>query len=59
MIKAMEQLNNTEIYRQELQFEIDVIALQCLAKHIEIEEQATRDIEDIEEAWFQDTLECL
>ena len=55
----MEQLNNTEVYRQELLFEIDVIALQCLAKHIEIEEEATRDIEDIEEAWFQDTLECL
>ena len=55
----MEQLNNTEVYRQELLFEIDVIALQSMAKHIEIEEQATRDIEDIEEAWFQDTLECL
>ena len=55
----MEQLNNIEAYRKELLFEIDVIALQCLAKHIEIEEQATREIEDIEEAWFQDTLESL
>ena len=54
-----EQEPNYEIYCQELLFECDYIAIEALAKQIEIEEQAKRDIEDIEEAWYQDTLEEL
>ena len=57
----MERLNQSEYEscRQELLFECDYIAIEALAKQIEIEEQAKRDIEDIEEAWYQDTLEEL
>lgn len=57
----MERLNFSEYEncRQELLFECEYIAIEALAKQIEIEEQAKRDIEDIEEAWYQDTLEEL
>ena len=57
----MERLNQSEYEscRQELLFEIEHIAIESLIKQIEIEEQAKRDIEDIEEAWYQDTLEEL
>ena len=57
----MERLNFSEYEncRQDLLFECEYIAIEALAKQIEIEEQAKRDIEDIEEAWYQDTLEEL
>ena len=57
----MERLNFSEYEncRHELLFECEYIAIEALAKQIEIEEQAKRDIEDIEEAWYQDTLEEL
>lgn len=55
----MEQLPTKETLKEDLLFEIEHIAIESLIKQIEIEEQATRDIEDIEEAWYQDTLEEL
>ena len=53
----MEQLPIKETLKEDLLFEIEHIAIESLIRQIEIEEQAHRDIEDIEGAWFQDTLE--
>ena len=62
----MEQLkfNNEpdyEVYRQELLFECDRLAIVSLATAIDsqVHKEANEMIEDIREAWYQDTLEIL
>ena len=52
---------NYEIYKQQLLFECDRLAIVSLATAIDsqVHKEANEMIEDIREAWYQDTLEIL
>ena len=52
---------NYEIYRQELLFECDRLAIVSMATALgsEVHKEANQEIEDIREAWYQDTQETL
>ena len=52
---------NYEIYKQQLLFECDRLAIVSMAAHHDskIRAEANQEIEDIREAWYDDTWETL
>lgn len=56
-----EQEPNYEIYKEQLLFECDRLAIVSMAAHHDskIRAEANQDIEEIKQAWFEDTQETL